>query len=799
MVETPAPSINERPIAKFKSEEHWLVDETARCITELLALAGSPKAAPAFTVTPPAEFSAIYHLEAQLPDSPAKTDLILKTSIWSPDDYLDWTRALLAAWKLSPAHRAEASGDLLTVLTNPTPEVLQQESQRVSAALTHTPLDPGLHEEAALLITSFTMREAAGMFNDSRREFCHATAHLAIARALDPEGKSPVRQIAEAALETLIGRETSALHRLAALDPQASPGLATWIRVLRLRNTDDWRAAEAADTPLEQLELFRARIQRVRNQFALAFIAKAKPVSKNDVRRLILEASLSVGEGHEFATESIPREIASLQNDWKNFHHSALGNSPADLVKAFNEPAGTAVLHDAAGNPSAQVLGWDLWGAQHQRHLASAIRNTNFFFRDSWGVPNYTQMQAVIKSSFAGLTLFPLLEHQLTDRPEDVPDISLRGRALIENHPELVTCGIWKWCRYKTKKVPALDLQPPKVWFHSELLPGTTYDFYMRVDNGVERRKDETWVNELYALAPSNYGICNLRFQKTDDGLTPSQRVKARFGPLLEYQLAAMHQLASAQQQSEPAEYEKTMESICTLDPDKYYSLGYWYRDQGQFEKAAATYRKGMELSDDKVTASNNLDWLIFYLEKTGGKEEATQLARFAGEIYSYGGLEVLAKLHERRGDLASAEDVYKKIEERYDGRGILDHFYYRNPGVNPARAQEVSDALLQQFPEGLKTAKLSDFTDAPTDGASITRADTRAVKYGFHKGDVLVAINGYRTHSRAQYVLAAELNLNSQYDIIVWSGGAYRQIHVDEPDGKVGVWFTDYRKSRGR
>src|SRR6266513_4674998 len=103
-------------------------------------------------------------------------------------------------------------------------ETVIREDKRLSTALTENPLDPELHEEAALLIGSFAMRESAGStFCDIRRCLCKMTAHMALARAVR-QNPGACGTLAEAILCSLTGRETPAFALLDQLQQKAAAG-----------------------------------------------------------------------------------------------------------------------------------------------------------------------------------------------------------------------------------------------------------------------------------------------------------------------------------------------------------------------------------------------------------------------------------------------------------------------------------------------------------------------------------------------------------------------------------------------
>jgi len=81
--------------------------------------------------------------------------------IWSPDDYAPVAVALLAGAQLTPAAPSRDDG-LLARLLDLRAETLADVDASVSARLQASLLDAGAHEDAALLLSAFAWREAAG-------------------------------------------------------------------------------------------------------------------------------------------------------------------------------------------------------------------------------------------------------------------------------------------------------------------------------------------------------------------------------------------------------------------------------------------------------------------------------------------------------------------------------------------------------------------------------------------------------------------------------------------------------------
>ncbi len=309
--------------------------------------------------------------------------------------------------------------------------------------------------------------------NVPRRGSPRHRAHLAAKRQRgDPS-------IAEAALRPSADARPRPLRRLMP-SRRIPPGTASWLRALRLRNTNNWKAVEADSTVLmEAVEMFRARSCAVSTGFALQGIAKLKPAPVPDWRRVVLEFNVGIGEGHQFAKESMQAELAGLREDWKACFGRELPEHEA--IKALNEPAGRAVMRIGAGTPAIGVLGWDFWSAQHQRHFCQSIRATNRFYRDVWGWTNFAKCRNSPKLNFADLTLFPLLERGWARTPHDLADINRRVAALIASHPELVDFSEWAGLNNASGPLPALELESPGLWYNPHLPFGT---FHMVTASG---------------------------------------------------------------------------------------------------------------------------------------------------------------------------------------------------------------------------------------------------------------------------------------------------------------------------
>ncbi|HSI15037.1 MAG TPA: PDZ domain-containing protein [Chthoniobacter sp.] len=774
---------------RFANEEAWLVDETARDIAELLAFAKNPTSQAEFSAKHKNAKGPAYELKAKVDGAEATIAFEAKEYIWSPADYTAWAQKLVSTWKLTPGAPSAAPAEFLPALTSFTPETLIKESKRLSAALTKAPLDASLHEQAALVTATFALHEAAGDFSDTRRELCRTAAHLAIARALQPQAAGAVRPLADAALQTLAGRENTALEALAGISTDA-PAARTWVRALRLYNTSDWRAETDSAVVLEAQQAFRARVRCVGTQSAIRWISKLKPAPIHDWRRLVNESGdVGVEVGHGFAKDAIEMEISSLHTDWKEFFGTGLDDN--QVVKALAEPAGRSTAKGAVS-----VLGWDLWSAQHQRHLCQAIRACNEFMRDRWGVPEFRDVQKFVKLNFSTLQLFPLLERELSEDPKDCKAISERINALIKDHPELVTAAPWEDClRPCGKNMPRLGVGNPDAWF-TPLLPfGTTYHFEQRSSGFVLPSGKDPWWTKLVEMAPYDYRVTFGQVWKTYGDHPPADVAEAAYKNIVGYQIGAMRKVADAQK-SNPAKYAEATQRVCELDPDEYFKLGNWYVAHQQPEQAADAFQKGVELGDDRVHASNNCEWLVTYLEDHGKPDQALAVAKMAADVYSFRGLEVMASLMERRGKLKEAEDHFEKISERYEDEAPLTAFYVRQRGADPEYEKRVAASEKRIFPDGMQKAALADFQQPPKVGTILNGNNQYVSAAKLKAGDVVVALDGYRTDDMMQYQYIRSISKEDEpLKLIVWDGIRYRETTANPPKRRFGIDLKDLKK----
>ena len=225
---------------KHPDEETFLLAAVAQEIADMAAVArgtGAP-AAPVRVTSPPTSSGARpFRVEARAGGAPVTIVVKPDPHLWAPAAYLPLAKALFAGTTRRP-QPAAAPPSSLEALTDLRAGVIEQENRRVSERLAKDPLDPAAHEDAALVLAAFALREAAGPFSDARPAISRLAAHLAVAAALrGPAAATPAGRMAEIALDTLVFRQAPALAALIALQAaHHSAAEAAWIRALSLRN-----------------------------------------------------------------------------------------------------------------------------------------------------------------------------------------------------------------------------------------------------------------------------------------------------------------------------------------------------------------------------------------------------------------------------------------------------------------------------------------------------------------------------------------------------------------------------------
>jgi len=720
--------------------------------------------------------------------------VVIADHVWSPDAY-----AALAESRIGNAPRSGTTtprvsdADFLATLADLRVSVLQKENTRLSEALDQDRLDPQLHEQAALLLSAFSLREAAGSLTDERYALSRTTAHLAFARALRG-GREPglSGRFAEIAVLTLVGRQRDAIERLAGLRPTATspPGLVAWARALTLRNAEDWRGNKgSAATRLEQIHEFRALRNRLSTEEASRYLGHLGATTDTIWRRVTFRGpGVSVADCSRFAHAAVPEEIEELKAVWTGLDESAPSDDDA-LVSTLNEMPAPGGVRFAAGTLSLRVLDKGLWAALLQRQLCDAIETGYFCYEDMWGMSEAAaRYSQEARKRFSKLSLFPFVSLRLAHNEASYDEAFVSATRILEAAPERAGATLWVAMRSGRRKVPMPD---PGLWFSPPFPRNTIYDRIGRF-----RELDSIYLPTLEqeatwrAMAPYDPYILWSYIWLQHHGSGPAEEMRRESALFVDYDvwmLARVVDAAFEQAKENPAAFKKAARQLCELDPDHWRDLGIQLVELGDAAGAAEAFRTMVEKGRDAVMVSSDLLWLVLYDLDHGRPDEARQLAERAAEAYSGTGLDTMGLYLEKTGRYEEALEYNRKIVERYEDRTSLVAFYLRNEKRfrGTAIEREGKPVVEEIFPHGLETVRLEDMVGRPSDGLVVGGNAYAVRKAGLLIGDVIVGLNGKRARNWEQYAVIHLLDPSSSIGrrmrLIFWRLDRYMEREVAE------------------
>jgi tetratricopeptide (TPR) repeat protein len=744
----------------------------------------------------------VYKLQIGL--DPKKSDLKLELNvngpIWSPAVYQSVVTQLAQAVGLSVGSpdRTENTA-LLAKLSDGTPETIEKENQKLSAALENDFTNPELHEQAAVLLGAFLLRDHSGHFFEIRSPLSRLTAHLAMARFLRGAGASGVNgQMAEAMMLSLVNDQASALECLNAIDTNYT-GVVPMIRALRTRTTGDYRTLDKMDglSRVESVEWFSAWADFVSTPMAWLKLSDDQKQTIDFVRA-VNEENYSVEMGHQLLAVSVPLEMREINSVYALSHQEKLPSN--DVVKALNELP-ERCFTQSGGEAHVRVIGWGQWAEFLQRHLCHAIQQDFYFMNYMWGVPDDAkEFAAQYKQAYGGLRLYPFVRrYNCTDVKsyhQSVDD----GFKVIVATPQFVPAECWNYlCKKVDFAPPYRPIPNPHVnnWHSHNPPPGTIYDLNPRLNQpSLNNRQDAVArFEQLHEMSPYDCRIVNFLIKlKFNDNPTYDQATNL-FQAVLPYSLTAMRTVANSVY-DQPEKYEKLMLQAAALDPVCFYELSQNAWEHHDEDKAARYDDQACAADPDSVRVANHATWRVEYYLKKGQIEKARQIADDAAEVYSYGGLEAKGIFMERTTNYDGAFEWFAKIEERYDNSRPLIIFClcYKNLTGDTRFDSELKKRLPKMFPKGIETVSVVDFQGPPTDGVLIKKQNDLLLSAGLKMSDVIVALNSTRTHTLDQYTCIRDSLTKAELDLIVWQGSAYHEIKASPPNHLFGADFGDYQ-----
>ncbi len=737
----------------------------------------------------------------------SETKLPVAGSIWDPKMYCGVATLLFDKLGLDVTTRSpdDSGHQSLRELTGATAGVIERENGTISSALGADFFSPCRHEQAALLLAAFTLREHSGKFFEIRSELCRITAHLAFAQALRRGAPAtPEGQLASAALFAFFGDQRSALRQLDGL-PVGDLSVEAWVRALRIWITGDYRLLAGVNDPtlLERREEFVAKAASIDVSTANRALAETDELREStDWARILNVRNAGVELGHEIVRRSVGSEI----NEARQVYLLATGEDLTEVayVEKLNIEPEPCVSGRAAGPAAVRVIGWGHWAAFLQRHLCHAVQSDFAFLQWKWGVPEEARKyRETVDKQFGRLRLYPFVRRQNATEEAYYRQAQDAEMAVIRHSPHLVPVEVWnEMC----DRVPfaAVYCPPPdpqvNEWHRFNPPPGTAYDVDPRNRHpSMTNRPDyPALLARLHEMAPYDVAVTNhyLWQRGRHDGQTkPSgAAMEKAYGPVLEFNSMEIAAVAEAYR-TEPERYEHWMSRAAGIAPVWNYWLGKFYAEAGRDADTARAYERIIFSDTDAVRMSNKCDWLVKYYERHGQPEKATSLATDAAEVYSGSGLCTMADLLEMRGDFAGAIEFQRKMYERYDNPNYLVGCllrYQRATGKtadDPALRQVVAKVL----PKGLEKIEDEKLRGPPMTGVIIKQESPESRKAGLEPTDVIVGIRGYKVGNFEAYKAVCDMDPQTPFVLNVWRDGRYCQIKAAPPNNRFGVEMGDY------
>jgi hypothetical protein len=349
----------------FQDESQFVVQEIITDIAEMISFAryGTPSDGGAVSVaaqetggTPDAP---AYHITVKVGGlAPIETKLTISGPIWSKAAYADVTALIAKSLELkSPSSTVSGDASMLERLADGRAETIARENLELSKNLQSDFTNPAFHEQAAVLLGAFSLRENSGPFYDIRLPLCRLTAHLALARFLagdHPPGASGL--VAESMLLTLINNEVGAIEQLKTLDT-SEKSMATWTRTLRAYANRDFRPLDAStNVPgIEQIAWFWA-YSSVNNR-AVAWQRVGDAVTQlPDFFRVVAAMGYGVEMGNVMLQAWLPLEMREVRDVYRLTQGRELKEE--DLVAALNQFPDRCFDLQKSGPPRVRVIRW---------------------------------------------------------------------------------------------------------------------------------------------------------------------------------------------------------------------------------------------------------------------------------------------------------------------------------------------------------------------------------------------------------------------------------------------------------
>jgi hypothetical protein len=567
----------------YATEEAWIVGEIVRDISEMSAFPDRLPAAPAVQAVAPDTGRYLVNVHGVAPE----IDVDLRRDLWSPAAFGVLARAAIDA---HPSHNRSAPGSASLfhpALIELSPLSLMSAAQSISRALALNMRDAGLHESAALVVGAFALRESAAGSADVRWAMNRMTAHLAMASALDGRTASIDGRLAEAMLLAFANHQTRALTALGRLTtPDVSRALEAWIRALRLRVAQDWRAIPipARATRLEKLEYFRARLATVRTAKGSAELEALDEPPAVEWIRLIESHGYGIEDGW-LLKDAVDWEFRESRDVFRRLNGRAIDG---DEAAALNLPAPRCI-----GENGPDILPWGAWAEFAERHLSMFVRRADVLYRQMLGSDAAADLEKNrLITELGGLWMFPAATVSWARGPH--------GRAVDSRHinhavsrtlaaPQRVTAVDWSVVETASNLAAAGRRMPNgRRWFIRPA-PRTAYDAGQRVrDSGHRLIADD--LAAMMRDAPYDYQLASEYLTMKYGERPPYAEIDRVFGARKNYDLRVLR--LARQFVSDSSERLALLRRSCEVSAAECTALGLEHARNNRKDEATAAYRR---------------------------------------------------------------------------------------------------------------------------------------------------------------------------------------------------------------
>ncbi len=783
------------------TEQWWIVNSVLRALVDMAGYGRTAGAAAQVVArdewAPGSASRPTNRYTVTVDTRPLNALVDLQRHVWDPASYSAVAAELLGTAHVEREFRPES---ILSELADARPSALVELNTRVSAMLAGHFRSPAAHQQAALLLGAFALREASGPFMDHRPALNRMTAHLAAARGLDASVTTLDGRVAEVILLAVIGRQVDARHNLDAIRAELTAARQdAWARVLALRICDDWRTPPATSASLlerlEYVRAVRARTTVSRSLTALDSVSQ-KEQELPEWGRLAAVDGMDVETGNRFAVRGLGSELADIEKAWGQFHQGQ--PTPAQLIADLNVMVSRGPVGGALNGAKVSVIDWTLWAGYFQRNLCDWLSLVSLTLRNLGLPEDRTEWNASADEALGNLRLYPLV---LAVRAKNAAEYDLalqRGRPLIGQTPQLVPDGIWRVLANGQRfQRPIADLVPETIWFVPMVPLGTSYDLRHRAWSlvGGKWTLGGAQVAAMHAMAPFKFEpIWEDLCQKYGDPSPhpPSAVVRRAFAAFSAYNSETLGlMLTMVDGEAEP--YVEISDTRCALDADTCGDFGQYLLDLGRRPEAAAAYERLVADARDRVGVSNEVDWLVRYYHDTGRQDRALQLAAMAAETYSSRGLLLHADELDRLGRQEEAEAIYKKNDERYKDQSLAEHYFrkaYRAGSFSDPRIQP----LIADVFGGTGVTRVSAPPKVgPKKGVLVTALGPTGFEGGLQLHDVIVALDGWRVQNWDQYDLLKSSAETDVMELLIWRDHEYVTVRATVPQRTWSVRVQNY------